>query len=110
VDDRWGGAVRIVRGGGGMGREKSVSACPTPTRRRLWVQPFLPEGVACTSAPSPPRTGGYPRACPGSSGVIVVFLVEGVAWYVAIRIARSVVVIFRRAQRLRVVFVFVAQP
>lgn len=44
LDDGWGGAVRIVRVDGGVGREKSLLTCPTPTRRRLWVPPFLPEG------------------------------------------------------------------
>jgi hypothetical protein len=47
---------------------------------------------------------GNPRICPGNN-VVVVLLLEGVAWYVALRSARSVVGLLRRAQRWRVIFV-----
>jgi hypothetical protein len=53
------------------------------------------------------RTGGNPRTTPGSSGVVVAPLLEGVAWYAELQSARSVVGIIRRAQRLRGISVFV---
>jgi hypothetical protein len=79
---------------------------------------MTPEGAALPSwrvsvvppAQSPPCTGGNPRISPDSSGVIVVLLVEGVVWYAVVRSARSVVGLFREAQRLRVVFVLVDLP
>jgi hypothetical protein len=61
-------------------------------------------------AQSPPWTGGNPRISPDSSGVIVVLLVEGVVWYAVVRSARSVVGLFREAQRWRVVLVLVDLP
>jgi hypothetical protein len=63
-----------------------------------WVKPCLPVFA---------RTGGNPRITPGSSGVIVASLLEGVAWYAGLPSARNVVDILRRARRLRGIFVFV---
>jgi hypothetical protein len=63
------------------------------------------KGVPLSHASS--HTGGNPRICPGSNVVIVASLLEGVAWYAAFRSARSVVGILRRAQRLRIIIVFV---
>ena len=53
----------------------------------------------------PSRTRGNPVTSPGSV-VVVVFLLEGVAWYAAFRSARSMVRIFRLSQRLRFIIVF----
>lgn len=44
------------------------------------------------------------------SSVVVAFLLESVAWYAAIQSARSVVGILQRAQRFRVIIVFVDLP
>ena len=64
------------------------------------------------------RTGGNPRTCPGSSVVIVGFLLGGVAWYAVMRSARLVVGIlgegaavashlcFRRSANVGFVFFF----
>jgi hypothetical protein len=68
----FGGARWSVQGGGFGGREKSVSACPTPTRRRLRVPPSFLKGVGCIPPQSLPRTGGNPRPSPGNNGVGVV--------------------------------------
>jgi hypothetical protein len=66
-----------------------------PSCRASGVPLFHPLGI-----PGP----GNPRTCPGNN-VVVVFLLEGVAWYVALRSARSVVGLLHKAQRWRVIFV-----
>ena len=56
---------------------------------------ILLEGRRVTLSPLyPPCTGRNPRIRPGSSVVIVAFLLEGGAWYTATRWLWSVVVIF----------------
>jgi hypothetical protein len=55
---------------------------------------------------SAPHTEGNPRTSPGSS-VVIASLFEGVAWYAVLRSAKSVVGILRRAQRLRIIIVFI---
>ena len=96
-----GGALRIGEAVMVLwGQEKSLSACPAPMPTGVafpsWRDAdgcrlsFL-EGFGCTPSPLPPRTRGDPRTRPGSSGVVVVFLVEGVARYVVLQSARSTV-------------------
>lgn len=76
VGGMFGGARRGVQGGGFGGQEKSVSACPTLTRRRLRVPPSFLKGVGCIPPQSLPRTGGNPRPSPGSSGVVIFSLLK----------------------------------
>ena len=62
---RW---VCSVAPGCGRGREKSLSACPTMARCRLWFAPFLPEGRRGNPCPLYPMCQGNPRTSgPGSS-------------------------------------------
>jgi hypothetical protein len=88
------------------GREKSLSAGPTPWRRCLRVSPLLPEGPRLIPLSHPLRipgeTLGLVRATAASSSHP---FLKVLLWYAAIRSARRVVGIFRRAQRLRANFV-----
>src|SRR4051812_46554901 len=76
----------------------------------MWAPLPLPEGLQGYPPHCIPSTGGNPRIRPGSSVVVVLLLHEGVAWYSEFRSARSVVVLLRRAQRLRATLCFVDLP
>ena len=70
-----------------------------PEGRRMYLLP-IPRGV-------PGETLGRALwVCSGSSVVFVAHLLEGAAWFAALRSARLVVGLFRRAQRLQVFSVF----
>jgi hypothetical protein len=59
------------------------------------VPPYLPEGrVVKPSSLASVHIRGNPRIRPGSSIVVVASVPEGVAWYVALQSARSMVEIF----------------
>jgi hypothetical protein len=78
----------------GGGREKSLSACLTPTRCRFQVTPFLLEGRCGKPSSTILRAGGNPRTTIWSGHqrrVNGVSLLEGGAWLWALRNAWVVV-------------------
>jgi hypothetical protein len=58
-------------------------------------------------SPSHRCTRRNPRTIPSSSAIVAAFILEGVAWYAAHRIEKSMVGIMLRTKRLRDIFVFV---
>jgi hypothetical protein len=78
-------------GRGDEGREKSLSVGRHRRGDARGRHPSFLKGVGEALLPVSAHTGGNPRTSPGSSVIIVAFLLEGAAWYAALQNARRVV-------------------